>query len=64
MLTFFNLQCIIIIIYLKVPNVTEKVLTNVFQLLCLRGSVFVQDSDSVEIIKVEPSLVESLGCHH
>ena len=43
--------------YLKVPNVTEKVLTNVFQLLGLRGGVFVQDSDSVEIIKVEASLV-------
>ena len=52
-----NLPCIIIIFYLKVPNVTEKVLTNVFQLLGLRGGVFVQDSDSVEIIKVEASLV-------
>ena len=46
-----------IIFYLKVPNVTEKVLTNVFQLLGLRGSVFVQNSDSVKIIKVEASLV-------
>ena len=43
--------------YLKVTNVTEEVLTNVFQLLGLRGGVFVQDSDSVEIIKVETSLV-------
>ena len=43
--------------YLKVTNVTEEVLTNVFQLLGLRGGVFVQDTDSVEVIKVEASLV-------
>ena len=62
MLSFiFNL---VYLFYLEVSNVTEKVLTDVFQLLSLRGGVFVQDSDSVEIIKVESSLVQSLRSHH
>ena len=50
-------------LYLEVSNVTEEILANLLEFLSLGRGILVEHSDPVEVVKVEASLVQSLGRH-
>ena len=50
-------------LYLEVSNVTEKILAHLLEFLSLGRGILVEHSDPVEVVKVEASLVQSLGRH-
>ena len=52
-----------LLLYLEVSNVTEKILTDLLEFLSLGRGILVEHSDPVEVVKVEASLVQSLGRH-
>ena len=50
-------------LYLEVSDVTEKILAHLLEFLSLGRGILVEHSDPVEVVKVEASLVQSLGRH-
>ena len=54
---------LLLMLYLEVSNVTEKILAHLLEFLSLGRGILVEHSDPVEVVKVEASLVQSLGCH-
>ena len=54
---------LLLMLYLEVSNVTEKILAHLLEFLSLGRGILVEHSDPVEVVKVEASLVQSLGRH-
>ena len=52
-----------LLLYLEVSNVTEEILAHLLEFLSLGRGILVEHSDPVEVVKVEASLVQSLGRH-
>ena len=53
----------LLMLYLEVSNVTEEILAHLLEFLSLGRGILVEHSDPVEVVKVEASLVQSLGRH-
>ena len=54
---------LLLMLYLEVSNVTEEILAHLLEFLSLGRGILVEHSDPVEVVKVEASLVQSLGRH-